>query len=105
MTYKLASAGIAEPLKEALLDIINEDQTGFIPGRYMGENLRLLYDFTDYTNHNDLPGLLLLIGLRKLLTQFLGNLCLKQLETLMSILLNFPVLHKTPCLHSPSLTS
>ena len=27
----------------------------------MGENLRLLYDLMDYTNHKDLPGLLLLI--------------------------------------------
>ena len=31
----------------------------------MGENLRLLYDLMDYTNHNDLPGLLLLIDFEK----------------------------------------
>ena len=31
----------------------------------MGENLSLLYDLMDYTNHNDLPGLLLLIDFEK----------------------------------------
>ena len=31
----------------------------------MGENLRLLYDLMDYTNHKDLPGLLLLIDFEK----------------------------------------
>ena len=44
---------------------MNEDQTGFIPGRYMGENLRSLYDLMDYKNHKDLPGLLLLIDFEK----------------------------------------
>ena len=44
----------------------------------MGENLRSLYDLMDYTNHNDLPGLLLLIDFeKKPLIQFLGNSCLK----------------------------
>ena len=31
----------------------------------MGENLRLLYDLMDYTNHQDLPGFLLLIDFEK----------------------------------------
>ena len=65
VTYKLASACIAERLKTVLPDIINEDQTGFIPGRYMGENLRLLYGLLEYTKPNDIPGLLLLIDFEK----------------------------------------
>ena len=65
MTYKLASACIAERLKSVLPDIINENQTGFVPGRYVGENLRLLYDLMDYTKHNDIPGLLSLIDFKK----------------------------------------
>lgn len=43
-SYKLASSCIAERLKTVLPKIINEDQTGFISGRYIGENLRILYD-------------------------------------------------------------
>ena len=28
--------------------LINEDQTGFISGRYIGDNLRLIYDMIAY---------------------------------------------------------
>lgn len=52
-SYKLASSCIAERLKTVLPDIINEDQTGFISGRYIGENLRILYDVIDYTEKNE----------------------------------------------------
>ena len=68
-SYKLASACIAERLKQILPYIINEDQIGFISGRFTGENIRLLYDVFDFTEKkkkkkkkkNDLLGLLLLI--------------------------------------------
>lgn len=64
-SYKLASSCIAERLKTVLPDIINEDQTGFISGRYIGENLRILYDVIDYTEKNEIPGMLLLIDFEK----------------------------------------
>ena len=60
-----------------LPELINEDQTGFMSGRYTGDNLRLIYDMIAYLKENNLPGLLLNRDLRKLLTQWIGNLCLK----------------------------
>ena len=51
-SYKLASSCIAERLKTVLPKIINENQTGFIKGRYIGENLRILYDTIFYTEKN-----------------------------------------------------
>ena len=42
-SYKLASSCIAERLKAVLPFIINADQTEFILGRYIGENIRILY--------------------------------------------------------------
>jgi hypothetical protein len=36
--YKLASSCIADRIKTTVDDIIHEDQKGFIPGRYIGEN-------------------------------------------------------------------
>ena len=45
--------------------IINEDQTGFISGRYIAENVRLLYDIIDYTEKEKIPGMLLLIDFSK----------------------------------------
>ena len=64
-TYKLASSCIAERIKLVLPKIINSDQTGFIPGRYIGENTRLIYDIMLYTEENDIPGILLLIDFEK----------------------------------------
>ena len=40
-------------------------QTGFIPGRYIGENIRLIYDILSFTEENDIPGILLLIDFEK----------------------------------------
>ena len=45
--------------------LIHDDQTGFIAGRYIGENVRTLYDLLHYTEKNKIPGLLLLIDFEK----------------------------------------
>ena len=64
-SYKLASACISDRFKRILPYIINEDQTGFISGRFIGENIRLLYDVIDYAEKNAIPGMLLLIYFEK----------------------------------------
>ena len=64
-TYKIASGCIANRIKTVLDKIINKDQTGFIKGRYIGENTRLIYDIMFYTELNDIPGLLLIIDFEK----------------------------------------
>ena len=61
VSYKMASASVAYRFKNILGNIINEDQTGFIPGRLMATNIRLLYDMLFYTEKQNIPGLLLLI--------------------------------------------
>ena len=38
--YKIASKGIAKRLEAVLPDLVHTDQTGFIKGRYIGENIR-----------------------------------------------------------------
>ena len=65
VTYKLASACIANRLKKVLPSLIHKDQTGFIAGRYIGENIRTLYDLLQYTEKHKVPGLLLLIDFEK----------------------------------------
>ena len=45
--------------------IINDDQTGFISGRYIGENIRISYDILYYTDKHKLPGMLLLFDFEK----------------------------------------
>ena len=43
-SYKITSSRIAARIKTVLPKIIHKDQKGFMKGRYIGENLRLLYD-------------------------------------------------------------
>lgn len=63
--YKIASGCIAERLKTVLSKLISSDQTGFIKGRYIGENTRLIYDIMHYTDEKNIPGLLLITDFEK----------------------------------------
>ena len=63
--YKIGSGVIANRLKKVLNKLIDLDQTGFISGRYIGDNIRLIYDIMQFTEENDIPGLLLLIDFEK----------------------------------------
>ena len=48
-----------------VLDNISSKQTGFIPGSYIGENTRLIYDIMQYTEDNNIPGVLIMIDFEK----------------------------------------
>ena len=63
--YKIGSGVIASRLKRVLEKLIDLDQTGFMSGRYIGDNIRLIYDMLQFTEENDIPGLLLLIDFEK----------------------------------------
>ena len=56
--YKIATKSIADRIKKTLPSIISSQQTGFIKGRYIGENVRLLFDILEHINEKDLPSLL-----------------------------------------------
>ena len=62
---KIASAVLANRLKQVLSFIIRDTQKGFMKDRFMGENTRLLYDLMHYLEENDLDGLLLLVNFEK----------------------------------------
>ena len=64
--YKIVSRFIANRIKKVLDKIIAKDQTGFIiKGRYIGENIRLIYDIMHYTQKLNIPGMLLLSDFEK----------------------------------------
>ena len=65
VSYKIASSCIANRIKSVLDEIIHESQKGFLKGRYIGENIRLIYDALIYTEKKDIPGLLLAIDFEK----------------------------------------
>ena len=65
VVYKLASSVISNRLKTVLDKLINQDQKGFIAGRFIGENVRLIYDVLFETKNQDIPGMILSIDFEK----------------------------------------
>ena len=63
--YKILTKCIANRIFPLLPSIINEDQTGFIKGRFIGENIRLIDDLLLYTKREQIEGLLLQLDFEK----------------------------------------
>ena len=63
--YKIAAKSIANRLKPSLPNLINNDQTGFIKGRFIGENIRLIDSDICYAKEKNIPGLLLFLDFEK----------------------------------------
>ena len=63
--YKILSSCIALRIQKVLPNIIHNSQKGFMKGRYIGENIRLLYDILAYTKAENLPGLIITIDFEK----------------------------------------
>ena len=64
-------------LKKVLPTLIHETQTGFIKGRYIGENIRLILETIDITDENNLPEMIFFSEFeKKFLTVLITNICL-----------------------------
>ena len=63
--YKILTKTIAKKLEKVLPKIINPDQTGYVEGRYIGENVRLISDIMSYANEKNMPGVALFIDFPK----------------------------------------
>ena len=63
--YKIAAKAIANRLKRVLPNLIDHDQTGFLKGRFIGENIRLVDPTIKYTAAKNIPGLLLFLDFEK----------------------------------------
>jgi exonuclease III len=63
--YKIIAKCLASRLKKVLPDIIDHDQTGYLKGRYIGQNIRLLEDLSFFADNKKLPGIILCIDFEK----------------------------------------
>ena len=63
--FKIATKAIAKRLESILPNLIHPDQTGFVKGRYIGENIRLISDIMEYTKLQKIPGILVSLDFRK----------------------------------------
>ena len=78
---KIGSAAIANRIKKVLPTIISESQKGFLKDRFIGDNIRLLYDLMHYLEENNLEGLLLLIDFEKAFDSVEWDFILKSLQS------------------------
>ena len=63
--YKIATKAIANRIKKFLPKIINCSQTGFIKGRYIGENIRLIQETIEMLEKENMAGLLFFADFEK----------------------------------------
>ncbi|KAL9954029.1 hypothetical protein ACROYT_G041517 [Oculina patagonica] len=63
--YKIASKAIAMRIEPMLPKLVHPDQTGFVKGRYIGENVRLIFDIMEQTRVNNIPGILISVDFKK----------------------------------------
>ena len=62
---KIAASVIANRVKQVLSYLISDTKKGFMKGRFIGENTRVLYDIMHYLEKENRSGLLLLIDFEK----------------------------------------
>ena len=63
--YKIAAKALANRLKKVLPKLVNSDQTGFMKGRFIGENIRLIDGVINSAEVENIPGLLLFLDFEK----------------------------------------
>ena len=59
--YKIATKAIAARVAKVLPDLIHGDQTGYIKGRFIGQNVRLISDIIECTEALDITGIALFL--------------------------------------------
>jgi len=79
--YKLIAKILASRLQNVLPKIINSDQSGYLNGRFIGDNIRLLEDLTSYSNLNNIPGIIISIDFEKAFDSINWNFLYKTLKT------------------------
>ena len=62
--------------------MINTDQTGYIKGRFIGENVRLISAIISYTAVKNLPGLAVFLGFEKAFDSIEWDFLFKPLDKL-----------------------
>ena len=63
--YKIFAKAKANCTVKILISVINSDQTGFLEGRFIGENFRIIEDTINFTDYASKPGLLLFLDFQK----------------------------------------
>ena len=63
--YKILTKILASRLQKVITNIVNMDQVGYIKGRYIGENIRTLYDIVTYCDLNEIEAYIIQVDFEK----------------------------------------
>ena len=63
--YKIIAKCIATRIKGVLKSLVHPDQSGFIQGRHIGDNIRTIIDIINHTANKKIPGAILLLDIEK----------------------------------------
>ena len=63
--YKILTKALANRLQKVLPKLINPDQVGYIKGRYIGQNIRLINDIQNSAAISQFPGYIALVDFEK----------------------------------------
>jgi len=62
---KIISNVIAVRVKNVLPNIIHHNQTGYVKDCYIGETVSSIFDIMEFTNNENIPGILIFIDFKK----------------------------------------
>ena len=83
---KIASKVLASRMKNILSSIVKCDQTAYVKSRYIGKSICLISDTLEYTEENDISGILFSADLESPLTQLNTGFYLLSLSRLELVL-------------------
>ncbi len=63
--YKILTKLLAHRLQKVISKLVKKDQTGYIKGRYIGENIRNLYDIINISTLYNLPDMIVTLDFEK----------------------------------------
>ena len=77
---KILAKCIAKCIEPFLPKLIHSDQTGFMKDKFIGQNVRLLSDLTEYTDVKEISGIFLFIDFEKAFDSIEWNFIKRSLE-------------------------
>lgn len=79
--YKIVAKALAKRLANVLPKLVHSNQTGFIPGRFIGDNIRNIQALMDFTQGTGRTGLMVSLDFRAALDSVNHRFLIKALES------------------------
>ena len=79
--YTILTKALAIRLQKVIPDIIDADQVGYIKNRYIGQNVRIIYDLLTHAKENEIEAFLAQIDFEKAFDSIEWPFLIKCLKT------------------------